>query len=117
MTAGISERRRSTTAAFFDALAQRGRHPLLKNASGTIRFDVLDGERTEHWLVTMDQGDVDVTHARTKADAVVRIDKASLDGMVSGRVNAMASVLRGELVLEGDLSLMILFQRVFPGAE
>jgi len=115
VTASTSERRRSPTAAFFDDLARRGHEPLLKSASGTIRFDVLDGERSEHWFVTIEAGDVDVSHSRTKADAVVRLDKDTLDEMVSGQVNAMASVLRGEIVPDGDLSLVILFQRVFPG--
>ena len=31
----------SPTAAFFDDVAERGREPLLKSASGTIRFDRL----------------------------------------------------------------------------
>jgi len=115
VTPGTSERRRSPTAAFFDDLAQRGREPLLKNASGTLRFDLHDGAQVEHWTVRMDEGDVDVSRSRAKADAVVRLDKSVFDAMVTGRVNAMACALRGELVPEGDLSLVILFQRVFPG--
>ena len=115
MTPTTSERRRSPTAAFFDDLAGRGREPLLKNTSGTIRFDLLVGKRVEHWSVTIDEGDVEVSHSRARADAVVRLKRSTLDGMVSGRVNAMAAVLRGELVPEGNLSLVILFQRVFPG--
>jgi putative sterol carrier protein len=35
--------------------------------------------------------------------------------MVEGKVNAMAAVLRGEVSLEGDLGLVISFQRLFPG--
>ena len=87
----------------------------MKNASGTIRFDLVDGQRVEHWSVAMDRGDVAVSRSTATADAVVRLDKSTFDGMVSGGVNAMAAALRGELVPEGDLSLVILFQRVFPG--
>jgi putative sterol carrier protein len=115
MTARASGRRRSPTAAFFDDLAGRGREPLLNSRSGSIRFDLLDQERTEHWSVLIDKGDVDVSRSRGPADAVVRLEKSTFDRMVSGEVNAMAAVLRGEIVPEGDLGLVILFQRTFPG--
>ena len=107
----------SPTAAFFDDVAQRGREPLLKSASGTIRFDVVDGGRVEHWRVTIEDGDVAVSRAKSRADAVVRVDKAMSDKLVSGRMNAMAAVLRGDLVPEGDLHLLLLFQRLFPGPQ
>jgi hypothetical protein len=35
--------------------------------------------------------------------------------MMRGEVNAMAAYLRGELILEGDPELLVLFQRVLPG--
>ena len=117
MTPRTSERRRSPTAAFFDDLASRGREPLLKNTSGTIRFDLLVGKKVEHWSVAIDDGDVEVSHSRAKADSVVRLKRSTFDRMVSGQGNAMTAVLRGELVPEGDLSLVIRFQRVFPGPE
>ena len=115
MTARSSERRRSPTAAFFDDLAARGREPLLKSACGSLRFDMADGDRVEHWRVEIDNGDVAVSRSKSRADAVVRLDKAMSDGLVTGRVNAMAAALRGELVPDGDLSLLLLFQRLFPG--
>jgi hypothetical protein len=34
---------------------------------------------------------------------------------VTGRMNAMAATLRGVLDPEGDLGLVLLFQRLFPG--
>jgi putative sterol carrier protein len=114
MTPHSSDGHRSPTDAFFDDLATRGRDSLLKGASGTLRFDLAEGERVQHWYVTMSGGDVTVSHSRAKADAVLRVDKNTFDGMASGRVNAMAATFRGELVPEGDLSLLLLFQRLFP---
>jgi hypothetical protein len=35
--------------------------------------------------------------------------------MVIGKANAMAATLRGVIVPEGDLGLVISFQRLFPG--
>lgn len=103
------------TERFFETLATRGREPLLKGASGTIRFDLADGGAVEHWCVAIKKGDVSVSHEKAKADAVVRVDRDLFDGIVSGRENAMAATLRGALVPEGDLGLVMSFQRLFPG--
>jgi len=101
--------------SFFDDLAARGHEPLLQNASGTLRFDLVDGRRVEHWYVTTDKGDVTVSHEKAAADAALRIDRSLFDQIASGRMNAMAAALRGVLVPEGNLSLFMVFQRLFPG--
>ena len=104
-----------TVGEFFRGLAERRREPLLQNVSGTLRFDLVDGERVEHWYLTIKNGDVAVSHKDAEADAIVRTGKALFDGMIAGRVNAMAAALRGALVPQGDLALVISFQRLFPG--
>jgi hypothetical protein len=114
MTATQGVAARSATDRFFDELDERGREPLLKNACGTLRFDLRDGGRTEHWYVAVDHGDVRVSRRSARADTVVRLDKTTFEGVARGRVNALAATLRGELVPEGDLGLLFLFQRVFP---
>ena len=103
------------TRAFFDDLAVREHEPFLKDASGTLRFDLVDGRRVEHWYVSIDKGDVTVSHEDATADTVLRVDRSLFDQIASGRRNAIAATLRGELVPEGNLSLLILFQRLFPG--
>ena len=115
MRAAPPGRRRSPTAAFLDDLAGRGKEPLLKSASGTLRFDLRDGDRIEHWAVKIEKGDVNISRSRAHADAVVRLDRSTFDGMTSGTVNATAALLRGDLDVTGDLGLVMLFQRVFPG--
>jgi putative sterol carrier protein len=100
---------------FFHGLAERGREPLLQNVSGTLRFDLVDGERVEHWYLTVKNGDVAVSQKDAEADAIVRTAKVLFDGMTAGRVNAMAAALRGTLVPHGNLALVVSFQRLFPG--
>jgi putative sterol carrier protein len=103
-----------STTEFFQELGRRGREPLLEKANGSIRFDLADGARTERWLVTLDRGDVSVSHKNAAADCVVCANRALFDGIVRGEVNGMASLLRGEMTSEGDPAFLVLFQRVFP---
>jgi putative sterol carrier protein len=103
------------TAEFFDALVERGHEPLLENATGTVRFDLKDGRKTDRWLVAVVKGDLAVSRRNLRADCVISADKALFDGIASGKTNALAALLRGALRLEGDVELMTLFQRLFPG--
>jgi putative sterol carrier protein len=102
---------------FFEQLARRGHEPLLKKATGTVRFDVLDGRRTHRWLVTVDKGDLAVSRKNASADCIIRADRALFEGIARGEVNAMAAVLRGAVSVEGDPELLVLFQRLLPGPK
>lgn len=100
---------------FFRGLAERGHEPFLANVSGTLRFDLADGERVEHWYLTIKDGGVAVSHQDAEADAMVRTARTLFEDVVAGRVNAMAAALRGALVPQGNLALVVSFQRLFPG--
>jgi putative sterol carrier protein len=63
------------------------------------------------------KGDVSVSQANAKADCVVTTDRPLFNAIVRGERNAMAAILRGEIRLEGDPELLVLFQRVFAGPE
>jgi putative sterol carrier protein len=101
-------------AEFFAELGQRGHEPLLENASGSARFDVTGGKRTERWLLTIDKGDLAVSRTNAAADCVVRVDRAAFERAVKGKFNLMAAALRGELTIGGDPRLLVLLQRLFP---
>lgn len=98
----------------FDALAQREYEPLLEKTVGSARFEVVDGKQTERWHVTIDKGHIRVSRRNARADTVVRGSRKSFQRAAAGRLNAMAAVLRGELVLEGDPRLLVRLQRLFP---
>lgn len=106
----------TATDEFFASLASRGQEPLLKHTTATIRFDLVDDQdRLEHWYVTIGDGDVDVSHRDDLADAVLHLRRDTFDGLATGHINAIAATLRGRIVPEGDLGLVVLFQRLFPG--
>ena len=103
------------TVEFFDELARRGHEPLFEKATGTVRFDLKDGKTTDRWLVAVEKGDLAVSRRNARADCVVSADRALFDGVASGKTNAMAALLRGEMGVEGDVQLLVALQRLFPG--
>jgi len=103
------------TGAFFEGLAARGRVPLLDNAKGTARFDIVSGRKTDRWLLAIDNGQLSVFRSNDSADCVIRVEKTLFEQLVAGRKNAVAAVLRGDLVVDGDWRLLVRIQRLFPG--
>jgi putative sterol carrier protein len=106
---------RDAATSFFEALGQREYEPLLDRATGTLRFEVVGGDAKDRWFVSVDKGHVSVSHARRKADCVIRGEKRLVEGILSGEVNAMAAALRGALAVEGNPELLVMFQRILPG--
>jgi putative sterol carrier protein len=100
---------------FFDGLVSRGHEPLLAKASGTLRFDLVAGRKTERWLVEVKKGDIAVSRRNAPADCVVRGDRALFERIAGGRENATAALLRGAVEVEGTVGLLVLFQKLFPG--
>ena len=96
-------------------MERRTAEPLLEHAKASVRFDLLLDDRIDQWLVAIDARGIAVSRDDAPADCVVRADKAVFNGIVCGEVNAMAALLRGELMVEGDLELLMLVQRLFPG--
>ena len=102
-------------AAFFEELARRGYEPLLEPVTGSIRFDYRDGGRGGHWLVVIERGNLAVSRRHDAADAVVQASADVVDGIVTGQVNTTAAVLRGQVMVDGDLHLLLMFDRLMPG--
>jgi putative sterol carrier protein len=102
------------TAEFFDELGRQGHEPMLRRLSATLRWDILDGDRTEHRLVRIDHGDIRVTMSKEPADCVIIAERAVCNDVINGRTSALAALLRGAATVEGDPELMVLAQRLFP---
>jgi putative sterol carrier protein len=102
------------TVEFFQELDQRGHEALLEKASGTVRFDLATGSRTENWLLTFADGDVSVIRENRAADCVVRTDKKVFDDVATGKLNALTAYLRGLIAPEGNPEVLVLVQRLFP---
>jgi putative sterol carrier protein len=103
------------TARFFAGLAEREHEPLLRKASGSARFEIVDGRKRHRWTLTIDRGDIAVTPGAEPAEAIVRVDKQLFDKIVTGRESAVAAALRGDVEIDGDWRFLVLMQRLFPG--
>jgi putative sterol carrier protein len=82
-----------------------------------MRFDIREGDRVDHYRVAVHRGTVAVDHTDGKADCVVTTTREVFDRIAGGHLNALPAALRGLVELEGDPSLLIRFQRLFPAAE
>jgi putative sterol carrier protein len=100
---------------FFEELGRRGHEPLLAKVTGRVRFDLVDGGRTDRWLVAVDNGGVAVSHQGGPADCTIRTDRALFERLCHGKENAIAAVLRGALICTGNVELLFAIQRIFPG--
>ena len=100
---------------FFEELGRRGHEPLLAKVTGRVRFDLVDGARTDQWLVALDKGDAVVPHQAGQAECTIRAERALFERLCRGEENAMAAVLRGAVVCTGDVELLFAVQRIFPG--
>jgi putative sterol carrier protein len=99
---------------FFDALERREHDPLVEKADGSIRFEVRDNGHVDRWVVTMDRGDVSVSHKGGPADCTLRADKSTFRQIATGELNAFSATLRGLIEAEGDTELLVAFQRLLP---
>ncbi|PTA46224.1 SCP2 sterol-binding domain-containing protein [Micromonospora sp. RP3T] len=106
----------STSAAEHLARGAAGRHPELpETTSGTIRLDLREGGRTEHWYLSIDRQDVRVARSAEEADLVVHADREVFDRIAAGHLHLAAAVLRNDISAQGNLQLLMTLRRIFPG--
>jgi putative sterol carrier protein len=103
------------TTKFFDELGRREQEPMLRKLTSTLRIELVDGRKTERWFVSVRKGQVSVSRADAAAECVVRCDRALFDDMARGKTNALAALLRGDIGVQGNVELVALFQKLFPG--
>jgi len=107
--------------AFFEALAARGNEPRLADAVGTWEFDIDDAGR---WTVAVDHGALHVADGRQAFAAGepttrLRLREDELLRLVhgEGHENLFTALLRGDLVVEGELAFAQKLQAILPIPE
>jgi putative sterol carrier protein len=107
----------TSTERFFDRLASAETVSVIGSAKGSIRFDLIDGRRTDHWRVALNRGTVAVTRSDEPADTVITAQRTDFDDVADGHINALTAALRGQLGIHGDPAVLVRFQRLFPAGE
>lgn len=97
----------SRTEEFFQALGRHGHEPVLAKVTGTIGFEILQGPQRQTWTVTIRAGDITVSRAPTRSDALVRVGREVFDRTVTGEESLFAAMVRGEAQVEGDIALLV----------
>jgi hypothetical protein len=96
------------TEDFFDRLSRYGYDPRLVRFPGTIRFELDRDRAVEHWLLKIDQGNIQVTREAGPADLIIKSDRAAFNRFVSdgsGR-DIMAAYVRQAIWVEGNPRLL-----------
>jgi len=100
---------------FFAALGREQHITTFERESARLRFEITDGDRTERWHLTVQDGTVAVSRRKAAADVVVRLARDCAEDIVRGRLNVQAALLRGLIGCEGSLAAVMMFQRCLPG--
>jgi putative sterol carrier protein len=103
-------------SGFFRELGEHEHQPLLSHMQGKVRFD-LSGENggVDQWLVAVDHGAVIVSEQKGDADCTIGTERPIFERVIQGEENAMAAVLRGAMRCTGDVHMLLMIQRIFPG--
>jgi putative sterol carrier protein len=104
------------TEAFFADLIEHPHEPLLAKVTGSIRIDVRGEGRSEGWRLLIDHGNLKISQEQ-EADCYVLADWELFGRIVTGRSSATAAVLQGKMQVEGDLELLLMFQRLLTRSE
>ncbi|MGW1450243.1 SCP2 sterol-binding domain-containing protein [Micromonospora sp. NPDC002411] len=99
---------------FFESLPARAPDVLGGLTDGTLQIDLGTDHQTEHWLVRMRPGSVQVSRERGPADAIWYSSAALFDRLISGEAQSVAAVLRNESTFSGNVVLFLAFRRFFP---
>ncbi|MEV6694785.1 SCP2 sterol-binding domain-containing protein [Micromonospora sp. NPDC051196] len=99
--------------AFFDDLAHGGGR-MLRQVSGSVRFDLAHPDGVTHWLVSIDQGRITVSQGGTAdADTVIGADEALFLRMARGEVKPLPAWLRNDFTADGEFRFVIMLERLF----
>nr|WP_204343244.1 SCP2 sterol-binding domain-containing protein [Micromonospora terminaliae] len=81
---------------------------------GRLQLDLTTENRTQHWFLAMAPGSIQVSREQLPADAVFTVSADLFEGLVTGREQGLAAVLRNEATFSGNVALFLVFRRFFP---
>ncbi|MEU6022288.1 SCP2 sterol-binding domain-containing protein [Micromonospora sp. NPDC048871] len=101
---------------FFASLPARGPQEMRSSLAGTLRIDLSDGERTEHWVLRLRPGVIEVERGPAEADSIWYCSVDLFDRLVTGRAEPLAALFRNECSFSGRVPMFLILRRLFPSA-
>ncbi|MEH1164213.1 SCP2 sterol-binding domain-containing protein [Micromonospora sp. CPCC 205539] len=105
----------TTVAEHLRQLGSGRRTDLPETTAGTMRLDAREDGWTEHWYLTIADQHVRVDRSADDAELVVRAERTVFDRLASGQTHLAEALLRNELTVQGNMRLLMLLRRIFPG--
>jgi hypothetical protein len=102
------------TVEFFERLERLGHAPTLNQFTGTLRFDLGEGDRVEHWYLAISRGDITVSHDDREADCMITGERALFDDLARGRLSPLCAWLRNQFAVKGRFRPLLLLGRLLP---
>jgi hypothetical protein len=102
-------------AQFIEELRRRRHVGVLDKTVGTIRLDIVHRDRTDHWLVSVNLGDLHVTSGYREADCAFQMDETAFRRLAEGETVPFAAYLSNEVAVNGRFNLLIVLQQLFHG--
>ncbi|MEV0001827.1 SCP2 sterol-binding domain-containing protein [Micromonospora sp. NPDC050980] len=104
----------TSTDAFFDKLSAMGYNARLGKVSGSVRIDIRGDGGLRQWRIDIDRGHLRVSRDGGPASAVITCSERTAEAMVTGGMNGLAAINRGEILVDGELALALQLGRLFP---
>jgi putative sterol carrier protein len=95
---------------FFDTLPTRADASKLAGMSNSYLFDI-EGEG--QWLVTVQDGSLNVAEGGGDADATITTSAETFDKIVAGEQNPTTAYMTGKLKIKGDMGAAMKLQKLF----
>ena len=95
---------------FFDTLPSRADAGKLAGMSNSYLFDI-EGEGK--WLVTVDNGSLNVAQGDGEADATISTSGETFDKIVANELNPTTAYMTGKLKIKGDMGAAMKLQKLF----
>ncbi len=100
--------------AIFTEMKNRFNADAAAGTDAIFQYEISDGGE---WYVTVQEGNCEVAEGSSdEATVTLRMDSATLEGVMSGEIDGMQAFMTGSIQADGDIMLATKLAAIFPVA-
>jgi len=99
-----------TVQEFFDGLSTRADAEKTAGMNNSYLFDI---EGAGQWLVSVNDGNVEVTEGGGEADTTITTSEENFLAISRGELNPTTAYMTGKLKIKGDMGAAMKLQKLF----